>query len=99
MVAPVRIALELRCTAKDRAATRAIPEKYADQAVGNLLGHLPEIELSAGADRALDAKFVAIVAMQLDQPLNDQRVQRKTRWGRASSELPPKSEFADSAGL
>src|SRR5262249_47574323 len=73
-IAPVWVGLEFRGRAVDRALAGLVAQEDATQTPGNLLADLEQVHLPARPGRALDRELVAVVAVEFQQPANDQRV-------------------------
>ena len=76
-VVPVRVGLELLYSAVDRPASVLVVGERRRQARGDFGGDLEQVHLLPRAGGALDFELVAVVAVQLSQPAQDDDVHRE----------------------
>ncbi|HYX59139.1 MAG TPA: hypothetical protein VE888_09030, partial [Streptosporangiaceae bacterium] len=76
-VTPVRVVLKEPGSAVDGALPVTVPQEGADQAAGQLLGHLEQRHHRPGAGRAFDPQVVAVVPVVLQQGPDQQQVDRE----------------------
>jgi hypothetical protein len=93
----VRVVLEEPGPAVDGALPVTVPQEGADEAAGQLLGHLEQRHHRPGAGRAFDPQVVAVVPVVLEQGPDQQQVDRD-QTGPRQLELPPNMPVVDSAG-
>src|SRR5262249_49892064 len=73
---PVGIVLELRTTAVDRAAAAPVSEKDGGEPPRDFASDLEERHPLAGAGRALDGEVVAIEGIEVQEPADDENIDR-----------------------